>query len=207
MKKLIQTAYVRFLLFISPITKFIGEIYFKSSSKEHIFKRYYDIENSLLMGDVLLTHSDSHMSNLINLGYWKHAVVYVGKENGIPMIVEAIGRGVIKRPLVEMLSSKDRICILRPSKKLLEIWEHKEDFVYFCKQQVGKKYDYSFDSFSKKSHESFYCSELIYFGIITANPKADFNLRKNFGIFTVTPMDLYNMSRKEKFVKILTIKR
>ncbi len=207
MTKFIQSIYFHILITVKPILLWLGKIYPNFSSKEHIFKRYYEIENSLNPGDIILTKSDAHLSNLTNIGYWKHAVVYVGKEKGIPMVVEAIGEGVVKRTLVEMLSSKDRIAILRPTTKLIQNQKQMDAFVSWVKEQVGKPYDYMFDTFSANAHANFYCSEIPYVGIRKVNVEADFGLRATHGILTVTPMDLFNMIAKLKFALILLIER
>lgn len=202
---LIQFGYFWILKTFKPILKFIGSIYLKSTSKEHIFRHYYLIESKLKPGDVILTKSDGHLSNLTNLGFWKHAVVFVGGD--LPYVVEAIGDGVVKRTLVEMLSSKDRICILRPTERLISGASQLESYLNFILLQVGKKYDYAFDSFTQSSEESFYCSELVYSGIKAGNPEAPFDLRSTFGIKTVSPMDLYNMVSRAKFENLLEIQR
>jgi uncharacterized protein YycO len=134
----------------------MGKIYYKPTSKEHIFKRYYDIEGLLKVGDIILTKSDTHLSNLTNIGYWKHAMVYVGGK--FPFITEAIGEGVVKRTLVEMLASKDRLVVLRPTNKLIYGQNQIDTMVDFLTNQIGKTYDYNFDSFTKDSDSSFYCS-------------------------------------------------
>jgi uncharacterized protein YycO len=204
---LIQYLYFRILLAVKPVIVFIGKIYPKLSSKEHIFKQYYNIESLVRPGDVILTKSDGHLSNLTNIGYWKHALICVSGERFKQDIVEAIGKGVVRRSLIEMLASKDRIIILRPTSKLIENKEQTQKSIEFVLNQVGKPYDYKFDSFTHSSTESFYCSELIYSSIKSANPSADFNLRSSFGIKTVTPMDLYNMVSKGKFEIIIEIDR
>lgn len=220
MTKLIQSAYFHILAFFRPALEWMGKIYPKFSSKEHIFENLTNIKSVLAPGDIILTKSDAHLSNITNLGYWKHAVIYMGTDivevnhtkQEIYTIVEAIGEGVVKRTLEEMLASKDRILIIRATNKLMPndlvngvaCWDRFFKFVY---DQVGKLYDYNFDSFSKDSHKSFYCTELVYLAFIHANPEADFELRSTYGIQTVSPMDLYNMIGKGKFKLILEITR
>lgn len=207
MSKTIQRLYFKILITSKPFIEFIGNIYFKFSSKEHIFARYDEIVEKLEPGDLILTHSDGHLSNLLNRGYWKHAVLFIGFENGRPMVMEAIGKGVIKRTLAEMLSSKDRIKILRPTKKLISKPSQIKKMIDWAKTQEGKPYDYKFDSFSSNSTDALYCSEFYYMAIINGNPDADFDLRESFGIFTVTPVDLDNMEKVGKFSEVLTIIR
>ena len=200
-----QFLYFQFFKFMFPILKWMSNMYIPIGSKQHIFRRYYDIESFLIPGDVILSKSDGHLTNLTNLGYWKHAMIYVGGKK--PSIVEAVGEGVVRKTLVEVLSSKDRIAVLRPTKRLIQNEEQMKKYISFVESQIGKPYDYSFDLFSRKSFESFYCSELVYDGIIAGNENCNFNLRKTFGISTVTPMDLYKMSFSQKFLKIIEISR
>ena len=207
MTKFIHYIYFQTLRTLRPIIEFIGGLYLKSSSKEHIFKQYYNIESLIRPGDVLLTKSDGHLSNLINGGYWKHALVCVSGVRFKQEIVEAIGEGVVRRPLIECLSSKDRLVILRPTMKLLTDPWQKDTFIDYVIRQVGKPYDMDFDSFSKSSEKSFYCSELVYAGIKNANALSDFELRPTFGIKTVSPMDLYKMASKGKFEIIFEVVR
>lgn len=207
MNEFIQKQYFNFLMFLKPFIEYVGSFYFKFSSKEHIFARYDEIVEKLEPGDLILTHSDGHLSNLLNRGYWKHAVVFIGFENGKPMVMEAIGKGVVKRTLAEMLSSKDRIKILRPTKKLVSKKSQIKVMIKWAKEQEGKPYDYKFDLFSKKSGIAFYCSEFYYKFILSGNPKAQFNLRESFGIKTATPVDLDNMSKVGKFIVVLEINR
>ena len=198
-----ERIYFRIMKKLYPILKFLENIHLKQVSKENLFSRYYEIENKLEIGDVILTKSDLHATNLLNFGFWKHAIIYIGKESNIPYVVEATSEGVVKKTLVQTLSSKDRNLVLRPSEILIEDESQKMRYLNFVIDQIGKPYDYNFDSFSKSNNESFYCSELVYAGIIFGNPFAKFDLRNYFGIITVTPMDLYNMSNVEKFIKIL----
>lgn len=207
MTKFIQYIYFQILRTFRPLIEFIGGLYLKSTSKEHIFKQYYNIESLIRPGDVLLTKSDGHLSNLINGGYWKHALVCVSGTRFKQEIVEAIGEGVVRKPLIECLSSKDRLVILRPTTKLIQNPAQNENFINYVIAQVGKPYDMDFDSFTQSSEKSFYCSELVYAGIKNANPSADFDLRVTFGIKTVAPMDLYKMASKGKFEIVFEVVR
>jgi uncharacterized protein YycO len=205
MNYFIQKLYFLMFKLMKPLIVNIGKLYPRSTSKEHIFKKYYEIESCLVPGDVILTKSDGHVSNLVNWGYWKHAMVFVGGEK--PYIIEAIGEGVIKRTLIEMLASKDRVVILRPQLVLINNENQMNKYVDYVSAQVGKSYDHSFYSFTQSSENSFYCSELVFSGINHGNPNSEFDLRNSFGIMTVKPMDLYNMVSKNKFEKILEISR
>lgn len=194
---------IKFLIKISiPFLKLIGKVKLPFTSKNKIFKHYYDIERSLKPMDIILTKSSGHMSNLVNFGKVKHAILYIGNSNGIPSIIEATGEGVIKRSLIECLSDKDLLIIVRPN-----IFGNGniEDGIFFANTQVGKPYDYEFNISSNKGLENLYCSELCYYAIKEINPNAPIELRDRFGVKSIVPMDLLNLTKSGKFEKIIDI--
>lgn len=204
--KLTQKIYFAVVKLFYPLLRFLENIYVKQTNKEHIFSRFYEILSYIKAGDIMLTVSDLHATNLVNIGKWKHAIVYSGEIGGIPTVVEAVGEGVVERSLIECLASKDKLIILRPTEKLLH--QHQiGEFLEFVRKQVGKPYDYNFDNMTGKKLDTFYCSELVYEGVTHANPEAEFNLRDFYGVHTVTPTDLFNMSAEKvgKFKVILEI--
>lgn len=191
-----QTLYFTFVKLLIPIIQFIGKIHLPFTSKEKLMSNYYEIESLLQHGDVILSTSYGHLSNIINPSKWKHALMYVGKENNIPYIIEAVGEGVVKKSLAQWLSSKDEICILRFNEEILSPIQ-KIEAVNWIKKQLGKPYDYSFDSQTNDKFKNFYCSELVYYSIKAGNPEAPIELRNTNGIKTITPNDYYNMKDKK----------
>ena len=195
-----QTLYFTFVKLLIPIIQFIGKIHLPFTSKEKLMSNYYEIESLLQHGDVILSTSYGHLSNIINPSKWKHALMYIGKENNIPYIIEAVGEGVVKKSLAQWLSSKDEICILRFNEEILSSIQ-KIEAVNWIKKQLGKPYDYSFDSQTNDKFKNFYCSELVYYSIKAGNPEAPIELRNTNGIKTITPNDYYNMrDKKNKLV-------
>jgi uncharacterized protein YycO len=194
-----QTLYFTFVKCLIPIIQFIGKIHLPFTSKEKLMSDYYEIESLLQHGDVILSTSYGHLSNLVNPSKWKHALMYIGKENNIPYIIEAVGEGVVKKSLAQWLSSKDEICILRFNEEILSPIQ-KIEMVNWIKKQLGKPYDYSFDSQTQDKFKNFYCSELVYYAIKSANPKAQIELRDTNGILTITPSDYYNMIGKKNYL-------
>src|SRR6185436_16570770 len=93
------------------------------------------------------------LSNFFNPGKYKHAILYTGLEKfgriklPTPMIMEAIGEGVLYRPLVECLATKDEICVLRLREPLTR--EELERGLKWALAQEGKPYDYRFDMVSR----------------------------------------------------------
>jgi uncharacterized protein YycO len=200
-KLLFQTIYFSFVRCLIPLITFIGKIKLPFVSKEEIMDEFYNIQNILQPGDILLTNSSGHLSNLLNPSHWKHCTIYVGIEDNIPYIVEAVGKGVVKKQLVSWLGSKDKISIVR-TEPIIMTTKQIPKMIKFIKDQLGKPYDYTFDSVSENTYSTFYCSELAYFGIKHANPDCNFNMRsENFwGVSTVLPSDFYDAKTKFKHV-------
>jgi uncharacterized protein YycO len=194
-----QTLYFTFVKCLIPIIQFIGKIHLPFTSKEKIMSDYYEIESLLQHGDVILSTSYGHLSNLVNPSKWKHALMYIGKENNIPYIIEAVGDGVVKKSLAQWLSSKDEICVLRFRDSILDATQ-KLNATLWIREQLGKPYDYSFDSQTQDKFKNFYCSELVYYSIKSSNPEAKIDLRDTNGILTITPSDYYNMIGKKNYL-------
>ncbi|MGL4368253.1 MAG: YiiX/YebB-like N1pC/P60 family cysteine hydrolase [Spirochaetota bacterium] len=178
----------------TPVIKLVGKISVPYIDKDPMHN-FYTITSLLRPMDIILTTSYGHMSNFFNPGKYKHAIAYVGETHGVPMIVEAIGKGVIRRSLVECLSSKDEIAVLRPKEPVLNDAQ-KAGAIQWIEQQVGKPYDYQFDMNSQRRYQSFFCSELIYFAIKQVNPETSFVLMDNLGVPTVSPGDFYRAEKK-----------
>lgn len=188
----------KILLFtiVKPFVKWMGKVKDPYSMKNAI-KTYYDWCEKIEPLDIILCNTAGHLSNIFNPGKWKHVVVFIGWDNNIPMIVEATGAGVIKRPLIECIAEKDEVCILRYNKQNNEIYDLNKG-IEFAKSQVGKEYDYLFDNTSNKKFENFYCSELGWYSLKESYPNLNFEMRKTFGVNTVTPDDFYKSSQIEK---------
>jgi hypothetical protein len=177
---------------LTPLVKIIGKIKAPYSVKPAITTWYKWIDKIEPL-DVFLVNTYGHISNIFNPSEAKHAVLFVGwlGEQKIPMIIEAIGEGVIYRNLLECISEKDRIVgIVRynGNKNGIDISKGIE----FAKQQIGKSYDYEFDENSQKKFESFFCSELCYYSWVAAFPNCSFTKRKTLGVDTVQPIDFLN---------------
>lgn len=191
---LFKTLYFLIMKILMPLIKFIGLIHIPFSSKEEIMDKFYEIEKLLQPGDIILSVSKGHLSNLINPGKWKHALMFIGNDP-YPSIVEAIGEGVVKKTFLKWLSSKDEICILRFKPEYMNK-NQAVTAVRWIKQQIGKPYDYSFDSTTDKSYSNFYCSETVFYAVKNGNPDIDFEMRDTFGIKTVSPNDFYSAKNK-----------
>lgn len=185
---------------ITPIVKFIGKVKPPFSEKKAI-EDYHEMVRIMKPLDLILSNTRGHLSNVMNPGYWKHTIVYIGKENGIPMIIEAIGAGVVKRPLVECLAEKDEICVLRYRDHKSASKKNIDAAIKWANKQVGKEYDYTFDLWSDHKFQNFYCSEFGYYTHKNAYKKYSMELRESFGVPTITPTDFFKA--KDKYQLLL----
>ncbi len=192
---------IRELLFylLVPLVKLVGKISLPFTKKDPMIN-FYNIKKILKPMDIILTTSYGHLSNLFNPGKFKHSLAYIGEEKGIPLIIESIGEGVVKKTLVECLSTKDVIAVLRPKKNVISDTRQVNKAIRWLKKQVGKPYDFVFDMNSQKRFNNFFCSELIYFSIKHVNPETEFVLRNTFGVPTVTPTDFYRAKKKFQLI-------
>jgi uncharacterized protein YycO len=181
------------LKILMPFIKWMGTI-FPPYSVKNAIKTYYDWDKKIQPLDIVLVNTAGHFSNIFNSGRWKHVVVFIGWENEVPMVIEALGIGVIKRPLIECLAEKDEVCIVRYKRKDNEPYDLSKG-IEFAKEQVGKGYDFWFDNVSENKFANLYCSELGYFSWLQAFPEMRFELRKVLGIESIVPDDFYEASK------------
>ena len=181
-----------------PIVIFIGKIHVPYSVKSAA-KSYFDILKVIQPGDVILSTTYGHASNLGNPGKFKHAILYIGAENSKPMIIEAIGEGVVKRTLVECIAEKDKIAVIR-SNEISQDSPNLKVALEWANAQVGKPYDYDFDTTGNDKYDNFFCSEfcLDVWHLIKAD--ISFTLMEVFGVLTVVPTDFYRAAPKKTTV-------
>ncbi len=180
---------------LEPLVRFIGKIHDPFLKDVMALSEAPTILDTLQPLDIILATTLAHLSNVFNPGKWKHAIIYIGKdENGVPMIIEAIGKGVIKRSLYECLATKNYISICRVKEQLTKKAINRG--LAFCEAQVGKPYDYGFDMVTGHKYQNFFCSELAYYTLKEALPDLDFKLMKSLGVNTVSPGDFYKAKKK-----------
>lgn len=199
MNKLYLQLHAVLFRLLKPIIVWVGKIHSPWSEKGAI-KDWYKLVEVLKPGDVILSTTMGHLSNVFNPGKYKHAIAYIGLENGVPMIIEAIGRGVIKRPLVECISEKDEIAVIRSRDPEIQKKVNFKRGLEWINKQVGKPYDYYFDMNSYHKFSNFYCSELCYYWWKMMNPKLTFTLQKTAWVNTVIPMNFYLAKRKTEII-------
>lgn len=191
---------MRTLIFklVRPLVILIGKIHVPYSVKSAA-KSYFEILDVIQPGDIILSTTYGHASNLGNPGKFKHAILYIGIENKKPMIIEAIGEGVIKRTLVECIAEKDKIAVIR-SNEISQDSPNLKDALKWANSQVGKPYDYDFDTTGNDKYDNFFCSEFCLDFWHIVNPDISFVLMEVFGVSTVSPNDFYNASPKKTSV-------
>jgi hypothetical protein len=177
-----------------PFVTWMGKIKAPFSDKKAI-DHFFEIQDHLNPGDVILSTTLGELSNWFNPGKYKHAIIFAGWQDykgykNVPMVMEAIGQGVLYRSLAECLATKDKIVICEPRKPLTP-QEFNKGFKWALKQ-VGKPYDYRFEVRGENKFKNFYCSEYYYDFIKKCRPTIEFTLMYIFGVATVKPMDFYN---------------
>jgi hypothetical protein len=147
---------------------------------------YYQVEGLIKPGDILLSKEDLKLVNVLIPGFWSHAAIYVGDR----IVVEAVGRGVVKTPLCQWILGKDHVAVLRFKDATED--QSKAAAELSC-TLVGQPYDYSFSSGNK----AWYCAEVVWYAYDKSmGGFKEFTLRETLGAQTVTPSDFFNASDK-----------
>ena len=145
---------VLLLKFLKPFIIFIGKLHFPFSRKKITGYHYYLWRDFIDVGMVFLTKTEGEISNYINPVAIKHGALYIGYVDGIPTVIEALGRGVVYTDLITFLTSKDRVIGLKPT------FLNNIDQTFIPNEALklkGIPYDYLFSSGNKK----YYCFELV----------------------------------------------
>ena len=168
------------------ITRWVGRQHWPYIHKKMTAANCLAISKNLHPGDVLLSHNEGELSNVLISGFWKHAAIAVDSE----VIVEAIGSGVRKCHIVDFAMKKDFVSVWRPA---FASKEQRAVAADYAKCQVGTPYDYEFQSGNK----AFYCSELVHAAYDHAmGGKSPFEMRPRYGILTVIPNDIARAEKK-----------
>jgi len=186
---------------LTPVVFRLGKIHAPWSHKLAI-EHYEEIVQNCKPGDILLSATAGELTNLFNPGKYKHAAIYLGNENGVPHIAEAIGKGVVRRTLYVFLASKDEVVAMRARLPIYRV--NLGIALAWLNRQYGKPYDYQFELGTKHGIKAFYCSELAYSFLGKAIPGFEFTLRVTMGVATVVPTDFY-MAQKH-FLRVIETK-
>lgn len=143
----------------------------------------------LEMGDFIVTKTNGELSTLLIPGFYAHLAINVGDG----YIIDATPAGVQMRYLADLCMKADNVAIIRPKWDTINADIEINRLVAFCYEQLGKKYDYSFNL---QSSEAFFCSELGMKALNYAKRKEFIEARETWGIPTFTPQDCYLATKK-----------
>jgi len=171
------------LSIVRPMLKFIGKIHLPFTRRKFTGMDYYNIRDTILPGDILLTSTRGEPTNLFNASEPNHGAIYVGGEGKCKYVIEALGQGVVKTDLVSFLMSKDDVVILRPlpDNKVVRVKACR-----FANEMIGKEYDYLFET----GDDSYYCFELIIRAYQYACPSKNFSYSYTLREITYTAQDI-----------------
>jgi hypothetical protein len=139
---------------VEPVSYSIGKIHAPFTVRLIKGLDFYNIQDTIKPGDILLSRSKYQLTNLFIPGFFKHAAVFVdmGSQKDL---VEATSQGVHYTSLYDFVSTKDYIIILRLKNKE----KYKSNLLKVCLiacKLVGDAYDYEFEF----GDEEEYCSEV-----------------------------------------------
>lgn len=173
-----------FLNIIYAITRFMGNLRMPYSKKLLTAEQYYHIKENIKPGDLLLSGTRGEFSNFFIPGPYTHAAVVTIPDEQ-PLLVEAVGKGVLSSFLIGFVMKKDYIALVRSK----EATSHQAaNAAMIVQGLVGHPYDYEFTS----GNAAYYCSELVWFAYHKIlGPKLTFTFRERYGRMTIAPMDFY----------------
>jgi len=166
-----------FAKLIAPIIKFLGKIHWPGNRRRIGNAHAREAETLLIPGDVLLTKKRGELSNLFNpsSGY-THSGVYIGEVDGIPTVLEAIGKGNVGTDLYDFMLTKDCVEI----KRNIYLNSSYSDVI----KNIGKifiesntPYDYHFSLDNK----SYYCFETCHVVLMRALGDSNMVALRAFG--------------------------
>jgi uncharacterized protein YycO len=170
-----------------PITKLIGKLHAPFSVKYINGFDYFRVREKIVPGQIFLSRTRGMFSNNFIPGFFTHAAICIDSNT----ICEAVGEGVRANDIISFMLSKDYLVLLRPSFATPEQMQKAADF---ARENIGKPYDYEFQSDLK----AFYCSELCFASYKEAmNGNSPLELRERLGDKTIVPSDIW--AAKDKF--------
>ena len=176
---------------LSNVTAVLSDFISKLCRPELVIqdKDVYEIKAIIKSGDILCTRLDYELSNVVEKwltgSFYGHAAIYL---NG--KVYEAGTKGVRCTSLEMFCYMKDGIGVGRIKGAN---WSESQinEMEWFCKKQLGDKYDYSF---SWGAFRKWYCSKLVYMAIkhvaptmVKSIPVSDY-----LGQEKVPPQNLWN---------------
>lgn len=136
---------------VAPFIKWAGETHVPESIKIVKYQNLLDAKSLWQSGDILLSHTDGEMSDVLIADFWKHAALIVDDQT----VVEATALGVHTENAADFWLSKDAVCVLRL--KCTTSADAKKA-VAWALEQLGRPYDFQLSP----SLSQFYCSKLVF---------------------------------------------
>ena len=175
---------------IKPLSVLFGKITAPWVTKAVDSKDYNAIATHMRDGDILLSMTKGHLTNLFIKGTFKHAAIIYDMS-----VIEAIGEGVVRTDLFDFLRTKDKICLLRP--KFMTA-DQQHFAALMAAREIGHNYDYLFAN----SNSEFYCSELVIFAINRAIGKDNNPFKYVYNGHITLPNDFYLATNKFEVLHI-----
>lgn len=118
-----------------------------------------DYIDTLEVGDIIFTESDQYLSSIKTPWKRTHSAIYLGERK----ILDASSEWVLIRD-IDQLSNISSYSFLKSllAFRINTREENIQTFVDVAKQQIGKEYNFDFDT---DDTASFYCSQLIKYGL------------------------------------------
>lgn len=179
------------LKILYPVIQFVGEL--ELPKRKVNGKFFIDMQRLIQPGHVFVTRQEWSATNTMIPGFFTHAAMYVGEEDGIPKVIEATAMGVKKTDLYKFVFSKDYLLILEP---YFASADEMKQAVAEASKSAGLPYDWNFMSGNK----AFYCSELIWNSYNKVIHPSPFEPRQVWGVETISPQDFASAKKKWKTV-------
>jgi len=174
----------------------IGNVHAPWTKKGLHYDDVLSLSKIIKPADVILTRTKGELTTLAIPGYWKHAAMYLGKDEfGEHRIIESVSPCVREDYLANLIMRTDCYAVMR----IEEAWSgQREQMIEISSQYLGKPYDYGLD-FTKKDKVS--CSELIYCINNRVLGEDFIELRSRLGYPSFTPQDCYLARSKYSLVQ------
>lgn len=143
-----------------PFAKLIDHVNVRFGKPALSGDQYHEALSMLMPGDILLTRTKWRPTNIIFPGKWTHVLMCVGGE----VLVEATMPVAKRTWLIDVWSGVSEVIIVRP-----KFMSEAQGVAAALAAQgfVGTPYDLSYAS----TLDELYCSELVYWSMLIANPK------------------------------------
>ena len=148
-------------------------------------EHYRRVMEIIQPGDILIRRFEGYVDKWLIPGFWNHAGVYIGDDEGKPaQVIHAVSEGVIQEDLLNFMRTDHMLILRAPSGKK---GRKAKAAIEKAKKVVGAPYDFGFDF--ADTHR-FSCTELVAYchpGLVTG--------KKRFGKYTIIADDFKNCDK------------